>query len=120
MIRRLFVMLGVCMSSPASAADQIISVDDAHLQMQAAGDATPLFYSIEPGQSIVVDASAYKFKLPQQLAGKTINSIQLILAKDEQFSAPWLMPGARQSLSMQTLTPKPGSKSFSGFHEVFR
>ena len=51
------------------AADQVLVVDDAHLQTQSSPDnPDPLFYTIDAAQSIVLDASARKFSVPSQLS----------------------------------------------------
>ena len=97
------------------ALDQVLVVDDAHLQMQSPGKPDPPFYTIDAAQTLVLDASAYKFSVPSQLSGKPIDLVQVVLANDEIYSARWSDSLRRRTLSSHTLTPSPGSKPFSGF-----
>ena len=92
-----------------------VVVDDAHLQMQQEAGSTPPLYEIESGTAIEVDATDYNFRLPEQLKGQTPNSLQLILAEDQQFSAAWPSSKNTLVLSKESLSPNAGSSSFRGF-----
>jgi hypothetical protein len=117
-MRRSLVVLVLAAASVAVAvaADRIIEVDDAHSQMQASSGTKPPLYAVPLGSSIVVEASHYKFKYPPSWLPGPVNSIQLVLANDQQFSAAWNAGTPRLELSESTLKANPGSKPFAGFH----
>ena len=115
MLKRLLPVFGLLTGGAAYAADQVILVDDAHLQMQTKDNAAAEFYSVAAAQSLVVDASGYKFRIPAELSFKGLNSLQLVLSKQERYSVPWSSDTGRQTLSARTLSPDSGSKVFQGF-----
>ena len=96
-------------------AQQILVVDDDHLQMQDAGRPSPTIYTVSPAPHLVIDATKYSFKIPAQLAGKPINSMQVVVSKDRQYSVAWNPQAPRTVLSAETLKPNPGSLPFTGF-----
>ena len=113
-MRSLITLLAV--TAPALAqAQQVLIVDDAHLQMQGPGRAAPAVYVVKAAPAILLDASNYEFKLPPQLAGKPINSIQIVAGKDRRYAATWNTQAQKLLLSASTLQPNPGSAPFSGF-----
>jgi len=115
-MRRTLVVLIVTATSVAVAADRVIELDDAHSQMQANSSTKAPPYVVPAGSSVAVDASNYKFKYPPNWLLGPINSTQLVLANDQQFSAVWNADAPKVELSERTLTPNPGSKPFAGFH----
>ena len=92
-------------------AQQVIVVDDVHLQM---GPGTPPTYKLKPATSIVLDARNYTFQVPQALKDKPINSVQLVISK-QQYSAEWDSVTRRVTLSPDTLRSWRGGKAFAGF-----
>lgn len=91
-----------------------IKIDDEHLQMQRADGKSPRIYVLPSAQSLDLDSSSYKFNIPASLNGRSPNSIQLVLEKTEQYSAPWRQDSERHLLSDKSLTPNPGSVRFKG------
>lgn len=108
-------LIGIASCFGAAAADSVIKVDDAHLQVARADGGKPETYVVQAGASLLVDASNYSFKMPPQLSNMPINSLQLVLGKTEQYSAAWTPSTRRLLLSKESLSPNPGSKPFAGF-----
>jgi hypothetical protein len=92
-------------------AQQVIVVDDMHLQM---GPGAPPAYQVKPATSIVLDARNYTFQVPQALKGKPINSVQVVISK-QQYSADWNPVAGRVTLSPATLRSWGGGTAFAGF-----
>ena len=116
-MKRFFVLLCTMLGIGGVRASEIprVVVDDEHLQMQRDAGSTPPLYEIEPGAAVEVDATKYAFRVPQQLKPKRPNSVQLILAEDQQFSATWPSAESTLILSKESLSPNAGSSPFKGF-----
>jgi hypothetical protein len=96
------------------AAQQVVVVDDAHLQMGPGGP-NPAIYKVSASTTIALDARTYKFKISDELAGKAINSVQVIAGKTLQYSATWNEKERVTMLSSATLHANPGTPAFAGF-----
>lgn len=92
-------------------AQQVIVVDDVHMQM---GPGTPPAYKIKPATSVVLDARNYTFQVPLALKGKPINSVQIVVSK-QQYSANWNPVAGRLTLSSATLKSSNNGTAFAGF-----
>jgi hypothetical protein len=92
-------------------AQQVIVIDDAHLQM---GPGTPPTYKIKPATSIVIDARHYTFQAPEALKDKPINHVLVVISK-QQYSADWNPTAAQATLSSGTLRALNGGVPFAGF-----
>ena len=116
-MKRFFVLLCTTLGIGGVLASEIprVVVDDEHLQMQRDAGSTPPLYEIEPGAVVEVDATNYAFRVPEQLKVHSPNSVQLILAEDQQFSATWPLAKRTLILSKGSLSPNPGSSPFRGF-----
>lgn len=107
----LALTIGFAWMGSALAADPVLVVDDIHLQTSG----TQPQYTISPSATLVIDASNYQFKVPPQFAGMPLNSLQLVMARDQMYGADWPTSAKRMVLSDKTLLPIPGSKPFTGF-----
>jgi hypothetical protein len=120
MLKRLLALL--ISALPAIAlARQVIAVDDAHLQMEQQGAPAPITYKLKMTTSVVLDATNYVFHIPDALVGRPINSVQVVIAKNQRYSTAWDPAKKRIILSSETLKPSAGSVAFSGFppnHQV--
>jgi hypothetical protein len=98
-------------TQPVPAAESpSITLDDAH--DQAAGqDAT---YTIPASSALVVDAGAYKVKVPAQLAVDAPNALHVIHGKAEHYRLSWNGRG-KIVLDSKTLEPVKGPNQFPGF-----
>ena len=94
-------------------AQQSLVVDDAHSQIGVPKGATALVYTLKPGAQLQLDASKYKLKAPS--AGATANSVQVIVAKGQEYSVPWDATHQTAALSAATARPNGASKPFTGF-----
>jgi hypothetical protein len=94
-----------------------IKMDGAHLQLQSKDGSKPQLYVVNSSNALQLDASAYKQSLPGESADKPANSIQLILEKNEQYSAAWKSHQDYFLLNTETLTPNPGSVPFHGLRK---
>lgn len=99
------------LAPPVAVAQQVLVVDDAHSQLTAAPHQTVPHYVMAAGPQLVVDASAYRFPP----AAGTANSLQLVIANDQQYSVRW--DPAHPSITVSSLTAHPNgnSKSFETF-----
>ena len=104
----------VLFSMVASAAEvQTIKVDDAHIQMGLPEGEEGAYYSIEPTNELLLDATGYRFDAIPALASVEPNAIQVVLDERRQFTAYW-EPGVRRyRLTGGTLLPR--FKPFTGF-----
>jgi hypothetical protein len=94
---------------------QVIVVDDAHIQLREPGKPAPDMYVIAPATALVLDASNYTFRVPSELSGKPINSVQVIVDRGKHYSAAWNHENPTLVLSPETLEPNSGSPPFNGF-----
>ena len=92
-----------------------IVVDDAHSQMQKVGVSNPEIYEIVAGDSVEIDASSYAFIVPERMKGKLVNSVQIVLSDERNYSADWRQSQRRLVLSRESLRPNAGSIPFDGF-----
>jgi|SRR5450830_229097 len=97
------------------AAQQVVVVDDTHLQTGHPGGPNPPIYKVSASTTIALDARTYKFKISDELAGKPINSVQVIAGKTLQYSATWNEKERVTMLSSATLHANPGTPAFTGF-----
>lgn len=109
-VRRALCLLAVWLPT-MTWAQQVIVVDDLHLQMRPG---TPPTYKLKPATSIVLDARNYTFQVPPALKNKPINSVQVIISK-HQYSAEWDSATKRVTLSPGTLRSWQGGEAFAGF-----
>jgi hypothetical protein len=82
--------------------------------MERSSEPEPLNYELSAGSKIEIDAVNYKFRLPEKLEGKRPNSVQLVIADQKQYSAPWPDTENLVVLSKGNLSPNPGSLPFEG------
>ena len=92
-----------------------LTVDDAHLQMQQPEDAQPPFYTLAAGPGVVLDASAYRFQIPPELAVAAPDSVQVLIGQGRQYACSWHPQQGRQVLDATSLTPTGSSAPFTGF-----
>lgn len=92
---------------------QTIKVDDAHIQMGLPEGEEGEYYSIEPTNEIILDATGYRFDAIPALASMKPNAIQVILDKRRQFTAYWEPGVSRYRLTGGTMLPR--FKPFTGF-----
>lgn len=104
----------VLFSMVVSAAEvQTIKVDDAHIQMGLPEGEEGAYYSIEPTNELLLDATGYRFDAIPALASVEPNAIQLVLDGGGDFTAYWEPGVSRYRLAGDTLLPR--SKPFTGF-----
>lgn len=98
---------------------QVLVIDDLHLQLKDPGRLPPIVpptkYSIKPGPALVLDASKYEFRIPLQMANKSINAVRVVVGKGRDYFFMWESPVRKVVLSAKTLQPSPGSPPFTGF-----
>ena len=102
-------------ASAATEMQQILLVDDAHTQIGLPEGKENPAYKLAPAPTLIVDAHKYTFKLPPKFGTLPINSLQVILGQDLQYSVAWDPKQAIAMISAQTARPNPGSKPFPGF-----
>jgi len=105
------LLLASLLLPPAALAQQTLVVDAAHSQLGVPqGHAAPS-YALKADTQLLVDASAYKF--PPE-AGPA-NSLQLIVARDAQYSVRWDPAHPSVVVSALTAHPNGDSKPFERF-----
>ena len=110
----LVTLLLILPQSALSDDAQVLVVDAAHsATAQPEGVEAPK-YSLNPSP-FTLDVSSYEFDVPDQLIAKGPNSLQVIIANNQQYSVA--IPGGAKHIivSRETLRPNPGSDQFDGF-----
>jgi hypothetical protein len=88
-----------------------IKVDEEHSLVNKP-KAAPLFYSIQPGLSLELDATGYTFPIVSNMQP---NVIYVALGKGKKYSARWVANQTRYTLSAATLTAVPGTDTLGTF-----
>jgi hypothetical protein len=115
MLFRYLALITLAFLPPLAIAQQALTVDDDHLQMHKAGSAASAIYNVSAGAKLVIDAEKYTFKLPAQLQGKQVNSLQVVISQNQQYSVTWDPKSPKAILSSETMRPNTGSVPFTGF-----
>jgi hypothetical protein len=100
-----------------SAAQQTLVIDDEHLQLENSDRPSPSEYLVQAGPAVVLDARNYQFRVPAELEGRSIDSVQVIVDRDRQFSAEWNPRVGLVTLSANTLRAHRVSRPFAGFEK---
>jgi hypothetical protein len=93
----------------------IIKMDEEHHQVEREGPPPPL-YTLPPTPEFVFDTEGYKLEIPPSLEGQEVNTIEVVLGREEQFTIPWQRGVTQYRIARDTLVAH-AKHPFDGFKD---
>jgi hypothetical protein len=92
-----------------------IKMDDEHHQVERDGPPPPV-YTLPPTAEFMLDAEGYQLPYPPSLEGQEVNTIEIVLGKEEQFTTAWQHGVTKHRIAKDTLSAH-AKKPFEGLKD---